>query len=216
MEYHISTDYDVSWLADREIIGGKAKNCYNVLSCFDIETTAIKDIEHSFMYIWQWIIGDTVYIGRTWEDFQTLVKNLEAVCKSKLIVYVHKLAYEMSFLKGILPFKSEDIFIMTGRRVLKADIGHIEFRCSYMLTNMSLKSLCEQYKPEHRKTEMEYDEERFSDTVLTPDELEYAVMDVVSLAECLDMALKQNNDTLITVPLTSTGYVRREARRIFR
>lgn len=215
MEYHISDNYNVD-LSKATIIGGKTKNCYDIISAFDIETTALPELEQSVMYIWQWIIGDTVYIGRTWEDFKVLVDNINVVAQSKLIVYVHKLSYEISFLKGILDLKSEDIFVMKGRRVLKATYGNIEFRCSYMLTSLSLRSLCDQCKPEHSKTEMEYSERRYSDTPLTDSELEYCIMDVVSLSECLSILLKQNNDTLITVPLTATGYIRKETRKIFR
>lgn len=215
MEYHISDNYNVDWLSEKPIIGGRAKQCYDIISAFDIETTALPEIEQSVMYIWQWIIGDTVYIGRTWDDFQILVSNINAVAKTKLIVYVHKLSYEISFLKGILDFKSEDIFVIKGRRVLKAVYGNIEFRCSYMLTNLSLRSLCEQCKPEHSKTELDYTGRRYSDTPLTSSELKYCVMDVVSLAECLEILLKQNNDTLISVPLTATGYIRKDVRNIF-
>lgn len=216
MEYHIAQEIKAPDLTTVPVIGGKSKNCYDLISAFDIETTAIPDIEQSIMYIWQWIIGDTVYVGRTWEEFKQLIDDINKTAASTLVVYVHKLSYEISFLKGILDLKTEDIFVMKGRRVLKATYGHIEFRCSYMLTNLSLRALCEQCQPEHSKTEMEYTQIRFADTPLTPEELEYCVMDVVSLAECLAIVLKQNNDTLITVPLTATGYIRKEVRRIFR
>lgn len=215
MEYVISEDYNVDWLAEAKVIKNSRKSCLDLISCFDIETTAIPEIEQSVMYIWQWIIGNKVYVGRTWADFKTLVDNIERVAPAQLIVYVHKLAYEISFLKGILNFRSEDIFVMKGRRVLKADYGAIQFRCSYMLTNLSLGALCKQLKPEHVKTEMSYDELRFSDTKLTDEEFRYCIMDVISLAECLTKLLKENNDTLLTVPLTATGYARKDARSIF-
>ena len=40
------------------------------MCAFDIETTALKRIRQSIMYIWQLQIGfDITIIGRTWDEF---------------------------------------------------------------------------------------------------------------------------------------------------
>ena len=45
------------------------KKYYDVVTAFDIETTRLKDIEQSFMYIWQFQILDYTVYGRYWNEF---------------------------------------------------------------------------------------------------------------------------------------------------
>lgn len=56
------------------------KNVLPIISAFDIETTRLKDIEQSFMYVWQWCfaIDNIAYviIGRTWSDFIKCAKKV--------------------------------------------------------------------------------------------------------------------------------------------
>ena len=51
-------------------------------------------------------------------------------------------------------------------------------------------------------------------TLLTMSELGYCYNDVMGLYEAIIYLLKE--DTLVTIPLTSTGYVRRECRNKYR
>lgn len=94
--------------------------------------------------------------------------------------------------------------------------GCFEFRCSYKLTNMSLKQFTSKMKVEHQKLsgeEFNYSEKRYPWTELTENELEYCINDVLGLVEALDALMARDGDTLQTIPLTSTGYVRRNAKR---
>ena len=51
----------------------------DIITAFDIETTYIKEIDQSVMYIWQWQFGsETTVIGRSWYDFKKFIKALEA------------------------------------------------------------------------------------------------------------------------------------------
>ena len=114
----------------------------DIITAFDIETTYIKEIDNSVMYIWQWQLGDNcTVVGRTWYEFKrfinTLMDHLDK--DEKLVVYVHNLFFEFQFLSGILEFLPDDVFAVERRKVLKATYkGKIEFRCSYLQTNMSL------------------------------------------------------------------------------
>ena len=196
----------------------------NIISAFDIETTAIKEIEQSIMYIWQWQFGTTyTVIGRTWEQFTTFSKRLCASIpeKTSLVIYVHNLSYEFQFLRGIYAFEPDDVFAIKSRKVLKCTMHEkkLEFRCSYLHSNMSLAEYTKKMGAEHTKLsgeEFDYSIQRFPWTSLTEQELQYTVNDVLGLVEALEIEMQHDEDTLYTIPLTSTGYVRRDAKKAMR
>lgn len=200
--------------------GGKKRHYIGITTAFDIETTLIDSVEQSVMYIWQWQFGeDYTVIGRTWEEFLDLQKRIKAVLPEDrwLVVYVHNLSYEFQFLKGIYSFHPDDVFAVASRKVVKADMwGCFEFRCSYKLTNMSLKQFTSKMMVKHQKLsgeEFDYGVKRYPWTELTDEELEYCINDVLGLVEAVNALMARDGDTLQTIPLTSTGYVRRNAKR---
>ena len=200
--------------------GGKKRHYIGITTAFDIETTLIESVEQSVMYIWQWQFGeDYTVIGRTWEEFLDLQKRIKAVLPEDrwLVVYVHNLSYEFQFLKGIYSFYPDDVFAVASRKVVKADMwGCFEFRCSYKLTNMSLKQFTSKMMVKHQKLsgeEFDYGVKRYPWTELTDEELEYCINDVLGLVEAVNALMARDGDTLQTIPLTSTGYVRRNAKR---
>ena len=202
---------------------GKKRHYIGITTAFDIETTLIDDIEQSVMYIWQWQFGeDYTVIGRTWEEFLELQDRIKKTIPADywLVVYVHNLSYEFQFLKGIYQFTPDDIFAVASRKLIKCDMwGCFEFRCSYKLTNMSLKQFTTRMKVEHTKLsgeEFDYSVKRYPWTELTDEELEYCVNDVLGLVEAVNALMARDGDTLQTIPLTSTGYVRRNAKRAMR
>lgn len=127
---------------------------------------------------------------------------------------------EFQFLKGIYQFSPEDVFAVSSRKVVKCDMwGSFEFRCSYKLTNMSLKQFTCKMRVEHQKLsgdDFNYSVKRYPWTELTEEELEYCINDVLGLVEALNVLMSRDGDTLQTIPLTSTGYVRRNAKRSMR
>ena len=200
--------------------GGKKRRYIGITTAFDIETTLIDSVEQSVMYIWQWQFGeDYTVIGRTWDEFLDLQKRIKAVLPEDrwLVVYVHNLSYEFQFLKGIYSFYPDDVFAVASRKVVKADMwGCFEFRCSYKLTNMSLKQFTSKMMVKHQKLsgeEFDYGVKRYPWTELTDEELEYCINDVLGLVEAVNALMARDGDTLQTIPLTSTGYVRRNAKR---
>ena len=120
-------------------------------------------------------------------------------------------------MKGVYSFLPDDVFAVASRKVVKADMwGCFEFRCSYKLTNMSLKQFTSKMKVEHQKLsgeEFDYSVKRYPWTKLTEEELEYCINDVLGLVEAINALMERDGDTLQTIPLTSTGYVRRNAKR---
>ena len=125
-----------------------------------------------------------------------------------LVVYVHNLSYEFQFLKGIYSFFPDDVFAVASRKVVKADMwGCFEFRCSYKLTNMSLKQFTSKMMVKHQKLsgeEFDYGVKRYPWTELTDEELEYCINDVWGLVEAVNALMARDEDTLQTIPLTST------------
>lgn len=198
--------------------GYRKKQIYNSQICaFDIETTTFRDINQSIMYIWQFAIEDIVIYGRTWEEFKRFVKLLKVVTgERRTLVFVHNLSYEIQFLSGQFSMNNEDVFATEPRHVLRASIDNLEFRCSYRLTNLDLTSLTRRYNVAHQKLsgeEFDYTVLRYPWTELTEHELEYCFNDVLGLVECIHAIMELNNDTVYTLPLTSTGFVRRECKK---
>lgn len=198
---------------------GKHKMYQRHPMTFDIETSKIpKDNEghyEAFMYIWQVCIEGNVVFGRRWEELQEFMKNVVNAYKlsegERVVVYVHNLSFEFQFIQDY--FKFVDVFAMASRSILTAKTAHLEFRCSYKLSNMSLAKFIENTPNTlHYKgvDDLDYASVRTPDTQLTEVEYGYCFNDVKGLYECVMELLKEDN--IATIPLTSTGYVRRDCR----
>lgn len=205
----------------------------NVYSAFDIETSTVWTNEdhslydvHSFMYVWQFQIEEYTVKGRTWPEFFSWLDTLKAVIERikddnkllvnpLLIVWVHNLAYEFQWLSGLYPFNNDEVFFRDVRKPIYCRMfDTFELRCSYIQTNMSLSALCKQtgVKQKLSGQKYDYDKVRFPWTELTEFEEEYTTVDVESLVKAMKYRVSRGGDNLQTVPLTSTGYVRRECK----
>lgn len=194
----------------------KAGRKYLDLVCaFDIETTRLPDLEQSIMYIWQFQVdGICTVIGRTWDEYKEFISGIEAAAAADIIVFIHNASYEWQFLKSVFEFKTEDIFALDQRKVLRFKHGKIEYRCSYLQSNMSLKKFTETFGVKHAKlSDFDYEKIRYPWTELSEDELAYCVHDVQGLVEAIKEEMSRDGDTLYTLPLTSTGYVRRDVKK---
>lgn len=193
----------------------------DMVCCFDIETTYLPDIEQSFMYIWQFQLGKYTIIGRTWDEFLTLVNRIKNGCKPKerVICYVHNLSFEFQFLRGIYAFKAAEVFCMDRRKIARCEMFNcLEFRCSYIHSNMSLDQFTKKMRCTVRKLtgEFDYSVLRYPWTELTDLEIAYCINDVLSLQEAITREMEIDGDNLDTIPLTSTGYVRRKCKAAMR
>ena len=205
----------------------------NVYTAFDIETSTIWLNEdhslydvHSFMYVWQFQVEEYTVKGRTWPEFfiwlDTLKTAIERIREDNklpvnplLVVWVHNLAYEFQWLSGLYPFNNDEVFFRDVRKPIYCRMfDTFELRCSYIQTNMSLSALCKQtgVKQKLSGQKYDYDKIRFPWTELSQFEEEYTTVDVESLVKAMKYRVSRGGDTLQTVPLTSTGYVRRECK----
>lgn len=209
----------------------KGSELVNVFSAFDIETSTIWTSDestdaHSFMYIWQFQIEDYLIKGRTWDEWfaflGVLVKALDAYGKHEklsknpmMVIWIHNAAYEFTFISGLYPFSDDECFFRDARKPIYFRMfDAFEFRCSYIQTNLSLKALTKQagVKMKLSGQKFDYNKVRFPWTKLSEFEEEYTTTDVESLVNAMKWRVHKGGDSLLTVPITSTGYVRRECK----
>lgn len=197
------------------------KRCFDLIATFDIETTSILDesilgTPFGFMYVWQFCIDGYVCMGRTWEEYGDFLESLRnAVGFNEwcpLIIWVHNLSFEFQFMRNF--FEVERVFATDTRNVVRANMEGCEYRCSYRLTNMGLEKATQKTKGvKHFKLsgkDFDYSIKRYPDTELTNEEYGYCIYDVLGLYEVIKTHLEDDN--LLTIPMTSTGYVRRDYR----
>ena len=209
----------------------KGNEVVNVIAAFDIESSTVYTSDdntdaHSFMYVWMFAIEDYLVKGRTWDEWFDFLMVLMAALercreewklakKPSLITWIHNAAYEFSFISGLYPFKNEEIFFRDVRKPIYFRMFDcFEFRCSYIQSNMSLAALTRQtgVKVKLSGQKYDYNRVRFPWTPLTEFEEEYTDTDVISLVDAMRIRIAKGGDSLLTVPLTSTGYVRRECK----
>lgn len=204
---------------------------FNLYAAFDIETSTVQTSDdpndsHSFMYVWQLQVEDYTIKGRTWDEFFECLETIGSAiehytqwAKMKtypmMVIWVHNLAFEWQYLSGQYMFTDDECFFRDARKPIYCRMfGIYEFRCSYIQSNLSLSALTKQTGVPVKLSGQKYDYNivRFPWTPLTEFEEAYTDTDVSSLVQAMKYRVQRGGDTLLTVPLTSTGYVRRECK----
>lgn len=208
----ICLDIEVTsfWVHNGKIIGwdkNKSDDFYN------------KECEKgSCVYIWMVGIEDEVYYGREWNEFPeflSLIKEdatLKNPEKDKIYIYVHNFAYEFQFLINF-GWEWDNIFARQKRKPMKADFDIFQFRCSYMLTNLSLDSWGKQLGV-YKLHDLDYTCVRSPKTPLFDYELEYCEADILVMLSGLKK-FRTKYKKLKSVPLTATGEVRKVVRKMY-
>lgn len=192
---------------------------------FDIETSSFylndkngNPQKFACMYIWQFgLNGSTIY-GRTWEEYKLLIEKLSNYLQlgtnRRLYVYVHNLGYEFQFIKK--HWNWNKVFAIKHRRPVYALCDGIEYRCSYFLSNYSLEYIGEhllnKYIVKKLVGYLDYSLVRHSKTLLTKEEIDYALNDVKVVMSYIQEKIEQDGD-ISKIPLTNTGYVRNYCRK---
>ena len=212
-----------------DLIKRKGKpDLINDLITIDIESTTIRagqlwnesEYPLAFPYTYQIYIFGSCWILRYDHEFLDFINALEQYLADlgvALVCYVHNLSYEWQFFKSRIPIDFDKVFALQSRRIGKFETERhcLEFRCSYLLSNMSLEKFTENYcTAEYRKDKdlIDYEIVRYPWTVLEPDTLYYSAMDVITLYHAIKEIMQRENDTIRSIPLTNTGYVRRSCR----
>lgn len=173
---------------------------------------------YGLTYLWSACVFGEVYEGRTIEELLELLRVLQETLglgkNRRLLCFVHNLGADFPYIYPWLRWNK--IFAPQERRPLccSCDEG-FEFRCSWKLTNMSLEKFLQNEGAPHQKQSgaaYDYRALRTPDTKLSPFERYYAGCDVLGLYEAVHRKMDKDGDTTATVPMTSTGYVRRYCR----
>ena len=195
----LTFDIEVSsaWLRNGKVIKykvGKDSDYWNSLEPLCIS------------YLWQFSFNDKVYYGRELRDFEQVLKDIPP--KVNVIIWVHNLAYEFHFLINFLKWKT--VFARTPHKPMKAiplDYPNVEFRCSYVLTRLSLRTWGMEIGT-YKDNPIDYEELRTPLTPLTDEELHYGEQDCIVVYKGIQKYLKEYGH-LRDIPLTQTGTVRK-------
>lgn len=200
---------------------------YNIPASFDIETYSsyYKGRKFANMYIWQLGINGSTLFGRTWKEFQDVMRwltiDLELSLTNRLMLYVHNLGYEFQFMRKWIRWAkdkngSDVVFSLKERRPIYALAqSGIEFRCSFILSNYALgyigSKLLLKYPVAKKIGDLDYSIPRNSKTPLTDAELGYCLNDVRVVMSYIQEQIEQYGE-ISKLPLTNTGRVRRFVR----
>lgn len=187
----------------------------NVTCTFDIETTNTDT--DGFAYSFQTCIGGAVVVPRYFEDWadimETLVDKWSITERKRLVIFVHNLGYEYTYLIQMLCDRWGDCkALYTKSRkplYLQFDNG-IEFRDSLKLFQKSLARATEGCKHEKLKGDLDYSVYRTADTPLYDSEFAYCVNDVLGLWEAIERLKAERNYNAATLPMTNTALVIKE------
>ena len=207
------------------------KRCDNIF-CFDVESTSYyihpdntihafdKALPMSFyeeclkggiVYIWMFSIDDKVYYGRFLEDFKIFVNSLTEYLRANILVFVHNLSFECQWLRNVFD-EDVSIFARKKRKPLKINDGAVEYRCTYMLTRLSLENWAKGKRLPVQKMvgDLDYNVLRTPYTFMDEKtELVYCENDVLIMYHGIKQFVRQYG-CVWDIPLTQTGIVRRE------
>ena len=196
---------------------------------YDIETSSYKGIRnddntawieepYAIMYNWQICFNGDVIMGRTWDEWQLFMDRMYNFYGlgdgKKVIFYSHNLGFEWQHTQCFIDGQ-KDIFAVKPRMPLTIRTDGVEYRCSWKLSNMSLEKFCKNVKDciyGKAKGDLDYDIWRTPLTPLSSKERMYCASDVKALYHAIIGRMNEEHDTLETIPLTSTGYVRRHVK----
>lgn len=203
-----------------KVVGrGKQPRYYDYAAAFDIEVSSFYEgrEKRAIMYVWQMAIEDCVIIGRTWDEWLSVLTRLSEILelseRRRLLVYVHNLSYEFQFIRSRLDWLA--VFALDDRKPVYAlsSLG-IEFRCSYILSGYSLDNLgAHLVSHEVRKASgaLDYSLIRHAGTPLDAAELDYCANDVLTVTAYIREQIDQCG-AINRIPLTNTGFVRNHIR----
>lgn len=195
---------------DNDLVKSKKERFLNKPIAFDIETssTYVEGEKFAFMYCWALNIDDKEIIrGRTWEEFQDIIKSWEKY-NFNIIIYVHNLPYEFQFLRKL--FNISDVFATDIRKVLKCKISkNVILKDSLILSGMKLETLAKNLtKPMEKKVgDLDYSLVRTQSTFMSETEWGYVEEDVNIVVEYIREQIEIYGN-ITKIPLTNTGRVR--------
>lgn len=225
-------DKELFVVPEPKIFNKKMKHYDDNIFTWDIETVSLFEIDGEYQpfdyskdakfykdvnkaavpYIWMFGCNDVVWYGREFMDFEKVLKAI-SMPDIRRFVIVHNLSYEMQFMLDIVQKNNWHIVEMCARN-LRQPIQftiqelNITFRCSYMLTNLSLEKAAEKYTDVRKAVgDLDYNVNYSPSSELPELALYYCEMDIVTLYKVMCYFVDKY-EHLCSVPLTQTGEVR--------
>lgn len=164
------------------------------------------------LYEWTFGIEDFIVYGRTLDELKQLLKQFLRK-PITFIIWSHNLSYEFMYILNILEIT--DVFARKAHKIMYARHENLEFRCSYMLTHLSLASWGKQEKIAKMVGDLDYNLIRTPRTPFTKRELRYCEHDILIMVKGL-RRYKARYGNLPSIPLTQTGEVRRDVKLLFK
>lgn len=227
-------------ISDNDFIGNSKGVYYANIPCaFDIETTSFyrdldgviydykqrvkmpKDAEIEklgIMYVWQLGINGFCIVGRTWQQFLDVCREISAFLglneNKRLIIYIHNLSFEFQFICRLFDWKN--VFAIDLRKPLYALTNSgLEFRCSYLLSGYNLATLAKnltKYSIKKMVGDLDYSLLRHEKTPLSDLEIGYCINDI-KIVMLYILEYIENVKNIHNIPLTKTGVVRKFCRK---
>lgn len=196
---------------------------FNVPCAFDIETSSFFRTHDgvsekvAIMYEWTFGIFGAVIIGRTWDEFETMMHELSKALNlnenKRLIVFIENYGFEFQFMRQ--HFEWDKVFSISNRTpIYGITTDGIEYRCSYLLSGYRLEVMgdnLQHYTVRKMVGDLNYDLIRHSRTPLTDKEIGYCANDVKVVMAYIAERIDEDGG-IAKIPLTKTGYVRQYCR----
>jgi len=204
----------------------KQQICKQYIS-LDTETSHNHDEDNPACWLYQWsfAFNHALYYGRTPEQLidhlKRIVKEYDLNDERRMIVFVHNLPYDFSYLSLFLYDAFGDPLKLLAHDTHKPFFIRyacgLDFRCTYKLSNDSLARWGKKLGVKHPKLEgaIDYNVIRYQDSPLYRDDWRYQWSDCITLDECIAAQMELYNDDIASLPYTSTGYPRRELFRAY-
>ena len=212
---------------------GETPDYYDAIITLDTETSKlthwetqstgerIEMVDGVWLYQWAIDFNGEIVAGRSVEDLGAFMKmafdHYKLDSKHRMVWFVHNLSFDCTFWLNLLwkVFDGQVKLFATGqRRPIRITCGKgLELRCSYKLVNKGLDDWCEDAQPLHKKLvgSVDYSLIRTPRSTLTDTDWDYMINDIVCQRECLQDLMM--TEKLRTVPMTATGFVRRDMRK---
>ena len=168
----------------------------------------------SYVYIWQFSVGENIYLCRDIDLFDKFLLDLDATCdihnNAKLIIWDANIKYEYSFFKYILKKYITKMFAKSKTDIITFDcLNHLQFRECLGVFGKSLAEVAKNNtKTQKLVGDLDYNLIRTPKTPLTHEEINYCINDVAILSELTEVALNEYVRKGDKIPLTQTGIVR--------
>lgn len=169
----------------------------------------------SLLYLWNMCIDGYLFSGRCLDDLLSFLECFNELLSGTFYIYIHNASYEFQFIRNIL--HGVDVFARETRKPIKFNWKNFEFRCSYMLTRLSLDTWGREKNLDVKKLtgQFNYTILRTPLTHLSVLERDYGYNDVL-VGVCGLQEYKERYSHVKDIPLTQTSCIRKEVNKVMR